>query len=351
LISANHATETVKVVRDSVGSDLSSTRNLALEALESMTSPRVAALIASLFEPSMTSAQRQQLGENSLNVHPPDQLEVFRKLLSPSQERILVLLTLHALGDIAAIQPQVAKPAKRKAFQLLEALTAPSEAPTEPPPPVFNLSPEIRALLEQMADSPDVVIQEAARTALQKIAVSQTEVLAEVAPVAQEEREIISLTERVIILKETAFFRNIPIAQLESLAQVSAQKKYEKDARIFKKGDPGGALYILVDGQVGIEQEKRAGSALLASIENNSYFGEMSLFDNSPRSASATALKASMVLELSRAPIITLTMQNPDLALELIKVLSQRIRETSDKMAEAARSRPRELHKLFDQFD
>jgi CRP-like cAMP-binding protein len=110
-------------------------------------------------------------------------------------------------------------------------------------------------------------------------------------------------------------------------------------------------LFIVVNGKVGIEQEKRAGSALLATIENGSYFGEMSLFDNSPRSASAIALKDCSVLELNRTPIISLTMQNPDLALELINVLSQRIRETSDKIAEAARSRPRELHKLYDQFD
>jgi hypothetical protein len=43
-------------------------------------------------------------------------------------------------------------------------------------------------------------------------------------------------------------------------------------------------------------------------------------------------------------------MQNPDMALELITLLSQRIRETGDKLAETVRSRPRELHNLYDQF-
>jgi CRP-like cAMP-binding protein len=77
----------------------------------------------------------------------------------------------------------------------------------------------------------------------------------------------------------------------------------------------------------------------------------MSLFDNSPRSASAIALEDCLVLNLDQTPIVSLTMQNPDLALELINVLSQRLRETGDRMAEAARSRPRELQKLYDQFD
>ena len=133
--------------------------------------------------------------------------------------------------------------------------------------------------------------------------------------------------------------------------QLEAEKKYGKDTRIFKTGDAGGTLYVIVDGQVGVEQEKRGGSTLLATLGNNSYFGEMSLFDNSPRSTSAVVMKDSLLLELNRAPIFTLTMQSPDLAFELINVLSQRIRETSDRLADTTRSRPRELHKLFDQFN
>jgi CRP/FNR family cyclic AMP-dependent transcriptional regulator len=259
------------------------------------------------------------------------------------------LLALHALGDICGTGlPQATKRPISKAARLLEALESPVEQVETTP----ALSPELRSLLEKALSNPEPLIQQSAQIALKKIDNPQADDQTGKASLTdQQEQEPVSLVERVIILKEITFFHSISITQLETLAMVCEQKKYEKDARIFKKGDPGGVLYIVVDGQVGIEQEKRIGSALLATIENGSYFGEMSLFDESPRSASATAMKDCFVLELNRAPIIMLTMQNPDLALELINVLSQRIRETSDRIAEAARSRPRELHKLYDQFD
>ena len=124
------------------------------------------------------------------------------------------------------------------------------------------------------------------------------------------------------------------------------------DTRILEQGDPGGALYVVVNGRVGIEQEKRKGSfARLATIDAHSYFGEMNLFDNSPHSASAIAVQDTLALRLRREPLIALARQYPDLSLELINVLSGRLREASDRIAELTRTRPRELHKLFDQFD
>jgi hypothetical protein len=290
-----------------------------------------------------------QLGRDNLNIEQLSLSQAFEKLLAPTEARILSLLALHALGDICNTGlSQAPKKPISNAARLLQAL----ESPTEQAETTPTLSPELQSLLEKSLSNPEPLIQQSAQLALQKIQNPQTEVqTGEAVATAQQEPGRISLVERVIILKEISFFRSISITQLEMLAMVCEQKKYEKDTRIFKKGDPGGVLYIVVDGQVGIEQEKRIGSALLATIENGSYFGEMSLFDNSPRSASAIAITDCFVLELNRAPIIMLTMQNPDLALELINVLSQRIRETSDRVAETARSRPRELHKLYDQFE
>jgi CRP-like cAMP-binding protein len=109
---------------------------------------------------------------------------------------------------------------------------------------------------------------------------------------------------------------------------------------------------VVVNGRVGIEQEKRTGSfARLANIEAYSYFGETNFFDDSPHSTSAVALQDTLTLQLRREPLIALARQNPEMSLKLINVLSQRLRESNDRIAELTRSRPRELHKLFDQFD
>jgi CRP-like cAMP-binding protein len=162
---------------------------------------------------------------------------------------------------------------------------------------------------------------------------------------------MLSTIEKVLFLKEVPFFKGMTIEQLKVLAAVGEEVSFAKDTRIFSEGDPGGTLYVVVGGQVGLEQERRKGSfARVATIEARSYFGEMSLFDDSPYSATAITLQDTLTLCLRREPLIALTRQHPDLLLELIKVLSQRLREANDRIAELTRTRPRELQKLYDQF-
>jgi hypothetical protein len=170
--------------------------------------------------------------------------------------------------------------------------------------------------------------------------------------VTMKEEIVLSSIEKIIFLKEVPFFENMTIDQLKVLANVCEEEFFEADTRIYDQGDPGGALYVVVNGRVGVEQEKRTGSfARLADIEAHSYFGEMNLFDNSPRTTSAIAVRDTLTLRLRREPLIALARQHPDLSLELINVLSQRLRESNDRIADLTRTRPRELHKLFDKFD
>jgi signal-transduction protein with cAMP-binding, CBS, and nucleotidyltransferase domain len=170
--------------------------------------------------------------------------------------------------------------------------------------------------------------------------------------IQQEEATLLSTVEKIIFLKEVPFFQGMTIHQLTVLANVCEEQIFEEDTRIFNQGDAGGTLYVVVNGKVGIEQEKRKGSfARLATIEAHSYFGETNLFDNSPHTVSAIALQDTLTLRLRREPLIALARQHPDMSLELINALSQRLREANDRVAELTRTRPRELHKLFDKFD
>lgn len=162
---------------------------------------------------------------------------------------------------------------------------------------------------------------------------------------------MLSTIDRIIFLKEVPFFQGMTIDQLKVLAALCEEKFLEKDARIFKNGDPGGVLYVVVNGRVGIEQEKRAGSfARLADVDAYSYFGETNFFDNSQRSTSAVAIRDTLTLQLRREPLIELARQNPNLALDLINVLSERLRQNADRITELTRSQPRQLDKLYNQF-
>ena len=91
----------------------------------------------------------------------------------------------------------------------------------------------------------------------------------------------------------------------------------------------------------------------LTIIKSCEYFGLFSLFSQAPRSATATAMKDSVVLQIKREAFVTFARQNPDLLIELNHVLSKRLVEAYDKIAEMTRSRskPRELRKLYEKLD
>jgi len=67
-------------------------------------------------------------------------------------------------------------------------------------------------------------------------------------------------------------------------------------------------------------------------------------------SSAAIAIEKTLTLKLRREPVIALARQYPDLALELIGVLSDRLREAHERIAELTRTEPEKLHKLYDQF-
>lgn len=164
---------------------------------------------------------------------------------------------------------------------------------------------------------------------------------------------MLSTIEKVIFLKEVPFFAGMTVDQLKILATVCEEELFEEGATIFKEGDPGGALYVVVRGRVALEREGRRKGSLtrLGTVEARSYFGEMTIFDNSPRSTSAMAIHDTLTLKLRREPLIALARQYPDMSLNLINVLSQRLRDADNRIAELTPSKSREMHRIFDKLE
>jgi CRP-like cAMP-binding protein len=162
---------------------------------------------------------------------------------------------------------------------------------------------------------------------------------------------MLSAIEKVLFLKEVPFFQGMTVDQLRIMANVCEEESFDADTRIYAEGDPGGVLYVIVSGRIGIEQEKYKGSyARLATLEAHNYFGETDFFDENQRTTSAIAIRDTLTLRLRREPLIKLARQNPDLTLELINVLSMRLREANQRITELIRTRPQKLNKLYDQL-
>ena len=216
-------------------------------------------------------------------------------------------------------------------------------------------SREIDALLTISLADPVADVRIAARAAKQMIdgsRVTGATLSENVKNEKNEEVNVLSTIERIIFLKEASLFRGLTIDNLKTLAHICEEELFAQDTLMFDQGDPGGAMYVIVSGRVAIERAgQRKGSTVhLATLDAHSCLGEMSLFDASPRSAAARVIQDTLALRLRREPLTILLRQYPNLGMAMIQVLSQRLRDTNDHVAQLTQSKPRELQKLYDQI-
>lgn len=134
-------------------------------------------------------------------------------------------------------------------------------------------------------------------------------------------------------LKQIAVLRALDDAALTGLASALEERDCADGQAIFAEGDPGDAMFFLSAGSVRIEKQTgadAAGRKTLAVLETGDYFGEMSLFDQQPRSASAVAAGATRLLRLSQAAFETLQKEGSRAAMSvlfaMIRTSGERIR-------------------------
>ena len=165
---------------------------------------------------------------------------------------------------------------------------------------------------------------------------------------------MVSIEEKIHFLQDVSSFKALNDEQLKTLAELSDVEAHAAGTKIFSQGDPGNMLYIVARGLIALEREvtDETDTVSLRAVNPHEYFGEMSLFIEAPRSVTAIASKDSVTLSVSREDFSKFVRNYPDLLIELIQVLSQRLVEAYDKISEVTLNRkPRELRKLYDKLD
>jgi HEAT repeat protein len=341
LLAAIHDPEAIDVIADTLASDVGRVRANAVEALESLTGPQTARLIAPLLDPHCRPADLRRTGEETWGMARCGQTETIRRLVGDPNDPWVRGIMTFALGEIGA------------------ALASSQEGTTDDSDTLSMA--DIKVWVEKGLDDPvdDVrLAAEAAQWTLSCLETGisgiETEQAARKWCATEEEDRMLSNIERIIFLKGVPFFQGMSIDHLKVIANVCEEVFFPQGDLIFNEGESGGAMYVVVSGRVAIERPtgvQRTGSLVrLATIEPRAYFGEMSLFDRSPRSAIARAIQDTISLHVRREPLVELARQHPDLSLELIHVLSQRLRAANDRIAELTRAKPRELHDLYDKI-
>jgi CRP-like cAMP-binding protein len=138
------------------------------------------------------------------------------------------------------------------------------------------------------------------------------------------------------ILKKVPLFEGLTNTQLQKIAGIATERKFEGSTSIFKEGDVGQEMYVIVDGKVRISKQiPGAGEEALAILERGQYFGEMAVID-SPRSADAIAHIPCGLWVIGREQLDQLMFTDKDLAYVLlwtfVRTMSERLRETNEKL-------------------
>lgn len=165
---------------------------------------------------------------------------------------------------------------------------------------------------------------------------------------------MLTVEEKIHFLREVPSFKSLSTEQIETLADICKARTFEAGTQIFRQGEMGDSLYIVVDGHVGIEREvtDENDTVSVTIVKPRQYLGFFSLFNQAPRSTTATAMKDTVIVQIKHHDFLAFALQNPELLAEINGVLVKRLVEAYDKIAELTRSRkPRELRKLYDKLD
>ncbi len=123
----------------------------------------------------------------------------------------------------------------------------------------------------------------------------------------------------------------------EALARSASRRHYRRGDIIFQKDDPGHSLFIVARGSVRIYLPSALGTDLtLAVLGPGQFFGDLSLLDGRPRSASAAALADTNVVILERSDFVALVRSRPEAAMSVLAVVARRLRETDEMASDLA---------------
>jgi len=132
------------------------------------------------------------------------------------------------------------------------------------------------------------------------------------------------------ILHRVPLFSELDARELACLERLVQTRQVDKKNIIVHENDPGDSLFIVLEGMVKISSYTADGKeVVLALLGKGAFFGEMSLLDRQPRSATVTTMEASRLAQISRRDLDPLLLEQPQITLKLLTEVVARLRKTS----------------------
>ena len=137
--------------------------------------------------------------------------------------------------------------------------------------------------------------------------------------------------------KKIPLFSSLKDDELEAIIKVSVLKKFPKDQLILLENEDGDTLFTIIKGKVKVSIFSEHGKEVIFSIlYDGDFFGDMSLLDGKPRSASVVAIEDSEMRLIRRPDFIRLLEKHPQIALKLIEELTSRLRKADERIESLA---------------
>ena len=139
------------------------------------------------------------------------------------------------------------------------------------------------------------------------------------------------------LLRKVAIFKDLDEDELNQVADVCREETFKSAEYIFREGEHGNRLYLIVEGEVRISRDvPGSGEEALAILKAGALFGEMAVFDRTERSTHAISNGGTTVLTISRPDFEMLLDFNREMAYKVlwacVRLLSSRLRSTNDSL-------------------
>ena len=137
------------------------------------------------------------------------------------------------------------------------------------------------------------------------------------------------------IVRSAPLFTALDDEAATSLRATMAEVRLGRSEELFAEGDRGDRLYVILDGKIKLGRTSADGREnLLAILGPGEMFGELSLFDPGPRTATATSIGASRLIGLGHDDLMPFLRRHPEVAQTLLHALARRLRRTNETLAD-----------------
>ena len=152
-----------------------------------------------------------------------------------------------------------------------------------------------------------------------------------------EHRSIGFLQMNVETLRHVPLFESLDTGAAHELCELLENLDSKAGAVLFRAGDQGDAMYLIEQGKVRIYVQAKDGHEVtLTELYRGDFFGEMALLDGKPRSADARVTEDARLAVLSREHFLSFVSSNPNVALEMLTALANRLRHTDELLRHTA---------------